>query len=199
MKGINMEFSKFCDLAKRYPDERVQVFIDQSNVYKVIETEYNGRAVDPTKLAQLLVSGRKLIRINIYLSLLNRDYGEEQADRQKKFVFALESIPFVTVRTRPLNYSGDGKMRWEKGIDVLLATDMLSQAYGNGYDTLVLISGDGDYAPVLEEIRRFGKQVENAFPKRYRSDALRGVSDVFVDLDEALLEKCFRKRLPYNT
>ena len=32
------------------------------------------------------------------------------------------------------------------------------------YDTLILVSGDGDYAQVLEKIRELGKQLENALP-----------------------------------
>lgn len=186
-----MKFSHFCDLIKRYPGERVQIFVDQSNLYKAVQSEY-GRKLDYSKLAQKLLGDRKLVRINIYISELNPDKEETRAASQQRFIHALRCTPFVTVRTRPLRYNPDDDQdKWEKGIDILVATDMLSQAYANGYDSMILISGDGDYAPVLEEIKKMGKRVENAFLKRSRSAALISVCDVFLDLDEKLLRDCF--------
>lgn len=158
-----MRFSDFCDLAKKYPNETVQIFIDQSNLYKAIESNYKGYNVDYDKVALKFVAGRKLLRVNIYISTLNPEWEPQAAKTQQSFIFKLQNIPFITVKTRPLRYTADKKRDREKGIDILVATDMLSQAYVNGYDTMVLISGDGDYAPVLEEIKEMGKKVEMVF------------------------------------
>jgi len=185
-----MKFTEFCDLTKKYPNERVQVFIDQGNLYKAIEKVYDRRDVDPTKIALKLVGGRKLVRINIYVSLLNPEWEPKEAKAQQRFVFALQGIPFVTLQKRPLHYSQDRKRKWEKGIDVLLATDMFSQAYHHSSDSIILVSGDGDYAPVLEEVKKFGLRIENSFLAERRSNALRSVSDIFIKLDEVFLTDC---------
>jgi len=185
-----MKFTEFCDLTKKYPNERVQVFIDQSNLYKVVEKAYPGHQLDYKKLAMKLVGRRKLVRINIYVSTLNPEWDSEPSKAQERFISALIDVPFVTVKTRLLRYKPimkhgirvGMKRDREKGIDILLATDMLSQAYVGGYDSMILVSGDGDYAPVLEEIKKMGKRVENAFLEESRSNALRRVSDIFVDL-----------------
>jgi uncharacterized LabA/DUF88 family protein len=50
----------------------------------------------------------------------------------------------------------------EKGVDLALAIDMLVNAYRDLYDTAVLVSGDGDFAPLLTEIQRLRKKVEVA-------------------------------------
>jgi uncharacterized LabA/DUF88 family protein len=50
-----------------------------------------------------------------------------------------------------------------KGVDISLTKDMLLQAFLGNYDIAVLVSGDGDYKPVVEEVRRFGKWVIVAF------------------------------------
>ena len=115
-------------------------------------------------------------------------------DAQQAFISKLQSQPFVTVKCRPLRYTPNKKRDREKGIDILLATDMLSQAYFHSYDSLILISGDGDYAPVLEEIKKMGKRVENAFLCSDRSDALRRVCDIFIDLDDKFLSECLIKK-----
>jgi len=38
-----------------------------------------------------------------------------------------------------------------KGVDIALSKDLLSHAYLDNYDVAVLIAGDGDYIPLLEE------------------------------------------------
>jgi len=50
-----------------------------------------------------------------------------------------------------------------KGVDIALATDFLSNAYKDNYDVAVLIAGDGDYLPLVEDIKRLGKVVYLAF------------------------------------
>jgi uncharacterized LabA/DUF88 family protein len=46
-----------------------------------------------------------------------------------------------------------------KGVDIALTKDMLSHAFRGNYDAAVLVAGDGDYIPLLEEVKRLGKQV----------------------------------------
>lgn len=70
-----------------------------------------------------------------------------------------------------------------KGVDIALTIGMLSHAYMNNYDVAVLYSGDGDYVPVVEEVKRTGKSV---FVCGYEgsglSNDLRLASDEFIDL-----------------
>ena len=40
-----------------------------------------------------------------------------------------------------------------KGVDVALTTDLLSNAYRDNYDSVVLFAGDGDYVPLIEDRR----------------------------------------------
>ena len=44
-----------------------------------------------------------------------------------------------------------------KGVDISLTKDMLSHAFNNHYDVGVLIAGDGDYVPLVEEVKHLGK------------------------------------------
>jgi uncharacterized LabA/DUF88 family protein len=189
-----MEFKKFSDFTKQYPGENVQVFIDHSNLYQAVKSRHPGQHINYNKLAHKLISGRKIVRINMYISTLNPEWDPVPSRAQQAFISKLQSQPFVTVKCRPLRYTPDKKRDREKGIDILLATDMLSQAYFHGYDSLILVSGDGDYAPVLEEIKKMGKRVENAFLRKDRSDALRRVCDIFIDLDDNFLSECLIKK-----
>ena len=82
------------------------------------------------------------------------------------------------------------KYQTEKGIDVLIASHMLPFAFDNQYDTAILVSQDGDFAPVVAEVLRLNKQVENAeFPHRLPSFLSRACSHV-IRLDAAFLQRC---------
>ena len=48
----------------------------------------------------------------------------------------------------------------EKGVDIMLATDLLYYAWQDFYDRAVLVSGDGDYVYALQTVKHMGKYVE---------------------------------------
>jgi len=67
-----------------------------------------------------------------------------------------------------------------KGVDIALTKDMLVNAFYNNYDVAVLVSGDGDYVPVVEELKRMGKIVIVAFyPEQGLNPKLRRAADRF--------------------
>lgn len=74
-----------------------------------------------------------------------------------------------------------------KGVDVCLTKDLLVNAFHNNYDVAVLVAGDGDYVPVIEEVQRFGKHVVVSFfsdPKEGLNMELRRAADQFDSLDD---------------
>lgn len=194
IRRVDMNFSTFSDITKKYPNERVQVFIDSPNFYRAVYQEIPDCDLDYHRLSFKLVGQRKVIRINYYVSELDPEWDSDGAQKQQRFFATIRRLPFLTVKTRPLRYSPDKKERWEKGIDILIATDMLSQAYVNGYDSMILVSGDGDFAPVLDEIKKMGKNVEVAFLVKSISQALIESCDIFVELDHKTLEDCTMRK-----
>ena len=73
-----------------------------------------------------------------------------------------------------------------KGVDITLSTDMLSHASHGNYDTAMLVAGDGDYVPLVDEVKRIGRRVVIAFFSRGMSPELRRHSDLFFNLDDHL-------------
>ena len=68
----------------------------------------------------------------------------------------------------------------EKQVDVLIAVDMVGMAQRDEYDLAYLLSADGDFVPVLREIRRHGKRVFVASP--WRGYQLAQAADAFIHL-----------------
>lgn len=48
----------------------------------------------------------------------------------------------------------------EKGVDVLIAVDMLVGAYENFYDKIILVSSDTDLLPAILKVKQLGKEIE---------------------------------------
>jgi uncharacterized LabA/DUF88 family protein len=72
--------------------------------------------------------------------------------------------------------------------EIALTTDMLSHGYRNNYDVAVLFDGDGDYVPLVEEVKRLGKVVYIMFFQGSGvNNELRLASDTFLYTDEFFL------------
>ena len=50
----------------------------------------------------------------------------------------------------------------EKGIDVKIAVDMITLALKDVYDTAILVSGDSDFVPVINQLKELRKAVQVA-------------------------------------
>lgn len=77
-----------------------------------------------------------------------------------------------------------------KGLDLSIARDILSHGFRDNYDVMVLIAGDGDYVPLLEEVKRLGKIcIVGFFEKEGLNPELRLAADQFAAIDWCLLSK----------
>jgi uncharacterized LabA/DUF88 family protein len=74
-----------------------------------------------------------------------------------------------------------------KGVDNALTKDLLSNAFLDNYDVAVVITGDADYRPVIQEVERLGKTVcVMAFTDTSAkiNPELRLIADYFTPLDD---------------
>ncbi|RMH80552.1 MAG: NYN domain-containing protein [Acidobacteria bacterium] len=166
--------------------ERVVLFIDGSNLFHAIR--YMNIRIDYQRLIEFLREDRRLIRAYFYGAVphekdVKKNTPEwESLIRQKRFLEEL-SLQGIKVKLAHLRRLPSGEYV-EKEVDIMLATDMLSMAYMEVYDTAVLVSGDSDFSYTVEEVQRIGKRVENATFKRTSSYHLRKVCDRFILLDD---------------
>ena len=111
------------------------------------------------------------IRAYYYTSLV----GDEKAlDSVKQSLWQLGFSPQV--------FKKDTKQRKAKGVDIALTKDMLSHAFLGHYEVAILIAGDGDYVPLVEEVKRLGKLVYLCFFEgQSLSPALKLASDRYRD------------------
>jgi uncharacterized LabA/DUF88 family protein len=76
---------------------------------------------------------------------------------------------------------GPGRV-YEKGVDILVAIELLAGAFKNEYDVAIIVTGDGDFADVAREVRGAGKLIFNAFFDLQKSYELSKAANGFIDL-----------------
>src|SRR5262249_52320161 len=59
----------------------------------------------------------------------------------------------------PEVFKRDSSTNRSKGVDIALAKDFLCNAFFDNYDVAVLFAVDGDYVPMVNEVKRMGKVV----------------------------------------
>ena len=143
--------------------QRVAVFIDGSNLYHSLDENCKRFDLDFAAFADKLCNGRDLFRIYYYNVLRDPDRNPQAYQDQQKFLTALYNTPYLEVRLGSSKIRGDVAV--EKGIDVMLATDLLRLAWDDIYDVAIVVSGDGDFAYAVQAVKDMGKHVEiAAFP-----------------------------------
>ena len=70
----------------------------------------------------------------------------------------------------------------QKGVDVQVAVDMLVGAFERAFDIAVLLAGDADFVPVVEEVKRHSVMVVVAAEQASLAEDLRRVADRYIDI-----------------
>ena len=156
----------------QHKGQRVGVFVDVQNMYYSAKQMYNAK-VNFAQILKIAVGPRDLIRAIAYV--IKADVKDE-----KNFFDALESFGFeIKSKDLQIFYGGHKKGDWDVGI----AMDMIELS--QKLDTVVLVSGDGDFIPLLQHLRRaVGCRTEVIAFGRSGSSKLKEEADSFVDLDK---------------
>lgn len=153
----------------KHKDQRVGVFIDVSNMYYSSRNIFGSRT-NFGKVLEAAVSGRKLIRAIAYVI-------KAEAPEEAKFFDALDKQGFE-VKSKDLQVfvGGAKKGDWDVGI----AIDTISMA--PKLDAIVLVTGDGDFVPLIEFLQFLGQRVEVMAFAETASSKLKEAADDFIDL-----------------
>lgn len=83
----------------------------------------------------------------------------------------------------PKVFKKEAKQAKTKSVDVNLTIDVLRAAYTDAIDKVIIVSGDGDYIPLYEEVMRLGKRVFVAAFKNGLNPLVPNAVDQFFPLD----------------
>ncbi len=151
------------------PEQRVAVFIDTQNMYHSAKHVYGAR-LHFGKLVEEVVKGRHLVRAFAYVA--RSKTGEEKA-----FLDALETAGIELRIKDVIEFSsGERKADWDVGMTI----DAVK--FSERVDVIILITGDGDFVPLVEYLQAKGIIVEVAAFNESTSHLLREATDEYFDI-----------------
>ncbi len=154
---------------------RVGIFVDVQNIFYAAKS-FNAR-LDFEKLLELSVGKRRLIRAIAYV------VQSPDVD-QSNFISMLQQKSYE-VKRKDLRQRSDGSAKgdWDMG----MAIDIMR--FVNKLDVVVLVSGDGDFVPLVELVKTLGPRVEViSFTYNTARDLINS-ADEHIPIEEALLLK----------
>lgn len=173
---------------------RKEIFIDGGYLRKVLKG-FNVPVDNAEKTAKFLLSLIRTIQDFGFISPVGIEHStklelirayyydalpepkDETYQTQEEFFSRIEerlsSCPFELRFGRLQRASKNREEFRQKGVDVLLATDIVTMAFLNHYDIAVLVSGDQDFVHALQVVRNFvGKRVIGVYEPRSCSKEL---------------------------
>ena len=151
--------------------ERVGVFVDVANLL------YSARTlritIDFGKLLDFLRGNRRLVRAQAYCPTSPQS-GEEQ--------MFLQAVKGLGYRITTKNYKTFSSGAKKADLDLDLCMDVVRLVEGKAVDSIVLVSGDSDFMPMLDYCSDHGVRVEVAAFDEAMSATLRQSCDLFINL-----------------
>ncbi|HEX9036973.1 MAG TPA: NYN domain-containing protein, partial [Ktedonobacterales bacterium] len=151
--------------------ERVGVFVDVANLF------YSARAlrvnIDFGQLLDFLRGNRRLARAHAYAPT-NPEPGADQA-----FLSAVKGLGYRITTKNYKTFSSGAK---KADLDLDLCMDIVRLVDAKALDTVVLVSGDSDFLPLLDYCGDHGVRVEVAAFDDSASMILRQSCDLFINL-----------------
>ena len=158
---------------------RVGIFVDVQNIFYAAN-EFDAR-LDFAKLLERSVGKRRLIRAIAYV------VQSPNVD-QSSFISMLQQKSYE-VRSKDLRQRNDGSAKgdWDMGmaIDIMRFVDKL--------DVVILVSGDGDFVPLVDLVKTLGPRVEVISFTHNTARDLVNSADEHIPIEEALLWRTERR------
>lgn len=137
-------------MIKQYVKGKVYVFIDAANILYSQQT-LRWR-VDYQKLKDYLAQECDLKGIYFYTGRVGENHKQNSfIEKLTKLGYKVKAKEIKRIKISRTAYE------WKDNLDVELTIDVLANL--NNFDTLILMSGDSDFAPLLDTVKSHRKRV----------------------------------------
>ena len=157
--------------------QKIAVFVDVQNIYYTTRDTYQ-RQFNYRLLWQELMAQGEVVLANAYAI-------QRSDDQQHKFQKALKHIGFK-VKLKPYIQRSDGSAKgdWDVGITI----DIMAAAANKDINTIVLLSGDGDFDLLLSHIKaEYGVKTVVYGVSALTANSLINATDEYHKIEQSLL------------
>lgn len=154
----------------KHKNQRIVILIDIQNLYHSAKKLYGSR-VNFKNLLEEITTDRQLVRAIAY-------GAKSDEPGEASFFDALEKAG-IEIKTRELQIYPNGSKKGDWDVGMAVDAIRLSAIV----DVIILVTGDGDFIPLVEYLKGIGRQVEIAAFGKTTSSRLKEIADDFLDLD----------------
>lgn len=169
----------------RYQDILKQGYVPRETVNYVSDTfVWERRVVDVAIGAEVFID---VTRVTYYTYAVgDEDYIFNLSNQIKGFSYqyALNRFGNRIGFVFPRIFKKSQRAAKRKGVDINITVDALTHTFRNSVDIVYLVTGDGDYLPLIEEIMRNGKKVYLSALSSGLNKILPQSVDKFFNLDD---------------
>ena len=178
---------------------KVSIFIDGNNFYHGLKYLYKNsrKFIDFNfeKFCEYLSNKRTIVNVFYYNASLDKTKDFEKYKSQQRFFEKLKKVPnlrLILCKLLKRKIKDTNEYYYIlKEDDIHMAVDMIEGVCDNKFDTAILVSGDGDFVPAVNSVKKRGKQVENVYFKNSSSRNLKELCDKSVELTKERLDNFF--------
>lgn len=158
--------------------QRVAIFVDYANINR--SASDFGVRLDYADLLEYLVAGRRLVEAIAYVPVdPNVPHGR---DAECEDLWLARFFVKTKIGKRIDN-------TFKCDVDVEMTIDMMNAALDMNIDTVILVSGDGDFMPVVAYLRGRGIRVEVCGFRANTARELALKSSGYIDMEQYLQER----------
>ncbi len=155
--------------------EKVSIFVDVQNIYYTTRQSF-GRHFDYRKFWKKITTGKEVVGAIAYAIDRREKKQIEFQNILRNVGFEVKLKPFITRK------DGSAKGDWDVGITI----DILD--YAQASDTIVLVSGDGDFDILIKKVRyKYKCNCEVLGVSNLTANSLKKESSKFTPIDESFL------------
>lgn len=155
-------------------NDRVAIFIDGENIH--YSAKHLNMRLDYLKLCERLAGPRRLVRSYFYTAISSQSEGKIDFINFLK----LNGFKVVTKEVKSFNENEAANRSIRSSLDMEMAIDILEMAAH--LDSVVLCTGDGDFASLVDVLGRKGVHVEVCGLREMTSTDLIAAADEYTDL-----------------
>lgn len=164
-----------------YPDEKLAIFIDGSNLFATAKSL--NFDIDYSRLRRYFADRSRLLRANYYTALIE----DAEYSPLRPLVDWLDYNGYTMITKPTKEFTDDrGEKKIKGNMDMELAIDMMGMA--EHADHIVLFSGDGDFRRLVESVQRKGVRVTVVSSTKTQpsmvADELRRQADSFIEISD---------------
>ena len=188
IKPSNLDFKKLIDFISK----NIDIEIREVKYYNSMPTLRDGKDTYFSHL-KFIDDLKKISRFTVHTRKLQVHSTKELLKEKQDLIDSMELCENCRpiVQENILDTIGNVKKK-EKGVDIMLAVDLVESAIKDNIEVLIVISGDADFTPAMKFAQENKKEVISLSLAKGYSGELRKNFKFFVLSRNLILENCLK-------